>query len=109
MTTLNKITHLYFHLEPKEDVTAESIISLTDLSIDIIFDLLSIDTVNESLLNCLEEINEYMISMGLCMVLVIKGAPSSPKFDPLNIVPTLIEAEDYLQMEQTQRDLGVKL
>ena len=109
MTTLNNKTHLYFNLEPNEDVTAESILSSTDLSIDIIFDLLSIDTVNESLLNCLEEINKHMISLGLCMVLVIKGAPSNTKFEPLNIVPTLIEAEDYLQMEQTQRDLGVKL
>lgn len=107
MTTVNKETYLYFNLEPKEEVTVDSILSSTDLSIDIIFDLLSIDTVNESLLDCLEEINEYIITKGLCMVLVIKDAPLSPKLESMNIVPTLTEAEDYLQMEQIQRDLGV--
>ena len=107
MTTVNKETYLYFNLEPKEEVTLNSILSSTNLSIDIIFDLLSIDTVNESLLDCLEEINEYIITKGLCMVLVLKDAPSSLKLESMNIVPTLTEAEDYLQMEQIQRDLGV--
>lgn len=107
MTRLNKETYLYFNLETKEEVTVDSILSSTDLSIDIIFDLLSIDTVNESLLNCLEEINEYMISKGLCVVLILKDAPFSLKLESMNIAPTLTEAEDYLQMEQIQRDLGV--
>lgn len=106
MTKVNKETYLYFNLEPKEEVTLNSILSSTDLSIDIIFDLLSIDTVNESLLDYLEEINEYIITKGLCMVLVLKDAPSSLKLESMNIVPTLSEAEDYLQMEQIQRDLG---
>ena len=107
MTTVNKETYLYFNLEPKEEVTLNSILSSTDLSIDIIFDLVSIDTVNESLLDYLEEINEYIITKGLCMVLVLKDAPLSLKLESMNIVPSLTEAEDYLQMEQIQRDLGV--
>jgi len=107
MTKVNKETHLYFKFESKEEVIAKSIFSSTDLLIDIIFDLLSIDTVNESLLNCLEEINKYIISKGLCMVLVIKDVRFSPELRSLNVVPTVIEAEDYLQMEQIQRDLEV--
>ena len=107
MTTLNKEYYFYFKLESNEEVTTESILSLTDLSVDIIFDLLSIDDINESLLNCLEEINEYIISKGLCMVLLIKDVPSNLKLESFNILPTLIEAKDYLQIEQIQRDLGV--
>ena len=107
MTTLNKEYYLYFKLESNEEVTTESILSLTDLSLDIIIDLLSIDDINESLLNCLEEINEYIISKGLCMVLLIKDVPSNLKLESFNILPTLIEAKDYLQIEQIQRDLGM--
>ena len=107
MTTLNKEYYLYFKLESNEEVTTESILSLTDLSVDIIFDLLSVDDINESLLNCLEEINEYIISKGLCMVLLIKDVPSNLKLESFNILPTLIEAKDYLQIEQIQRDLGM--
>ena len=107
MTILNKEFYLYFNLESKEEVTTKSILSLTDLSADIIFDLLSIDDFNQSLLNCLEEINEYMISKGLCMVLIIKDVPFNLKLESFNILPTLIEAKDYLQIEQIQRDLGV--
>ena len=107
MTKVNKETHLYFSFESKDEVTAELIFSSTDLSIDIIFDLLSIDTLNESLFNCLEEINKYIISKGLCMVLVLKDVPFSPELRSLNVVPTVTEAEDYLQMDQIQRDLEV--
>ena len=107
MTTLNKEYYFYFKLESNEEVTTESILSLTDLSLDIIIDFLSIDDINESLLNCLEEINEYIISKGLCMVLLIKDVPSNIKPESFNILPTLIEARDYLQIEQIQRDLGV--
>ena len=71
MTTLNKEYYFYFKLEFNEEVTTEWILSLPELSVDIIFDLLSIFYINESLLNCLEEINEYIISKGLCMVLLI--------------------------------------
>ena len=107
MTKLNKETYLYFNLESNEEFNVDSILSSTDFSTDIIFDLLSIDTVNESLLDCLEEINEYIISKGLCVVLILKDAPLSLKLESMNIAPTLTEAEDYLQMEQIQRDLGV--
>ena len=41
------------------------------------------------------------------MVLVLKEVPFSLELRSLNIVPTVIEAEDYLQMEQIQRDLEV--
>mgnify|MGYP001435737667 CR=1 FL=1 len=107
MIRVNKETHLFFNFEPKEELTVESILLSTDLFIDIIIDLRSIDTLNGTLVNSLEEINKYVISKGLCMVLVIKDVPYSPKLESLNIVPSLTEAEDYLQMEQNQRDLGV--
>ena len=107
MTTLNMEYYFYLKLESNEEVTTESILSLTDLSLDIIIDLLSIDDINESLLNCLEEINEYIISKGLCMVLLIKDVPSNIKPESFNILTTLTEARDYLQIEQIQRDLGV--
>ena len=41
------------------------------------------------------------------MVLVLKDGPISPVLRSFNTVPTVIEAEDYLQMEQIQRDLEV--
>ena len=85
MTILNKEFYLYFNIESKEEVTTESILSLSELSADIIFDLLSIDDINESLLYCLEEINEYIISKGLCMVLLIKDVPSNIKPESFNI------------------------
>ena len=107
MIILNKEFYLYFNIESKEEVTTKSILSLTELSADIIFDLFSVVDINKSLLNCLEEINEHMISKGLCMVLLIKDIPSNLKLESFNILPTLIEAKDYLQIEQIQRDLGV--
>lgn len=107
MITINNETYFYYKFESIEEVTIESIFSSKDLSIDIIFDLLSIDTVNESFLVCIEEINKHIISKGLCMVLVYKDTRPTLKLESLNIVPSLIEAEDYLQMEQIQRDLEV--
>jgi hypothetical protein len=105
MITINNETYFYYKFESIEEVSTKSIFSSIDLSI--VFDLLSIDTVNESFLVCIEEINKHMISIGLCMVLVYKDTRSTLKLESLNIVPSIIEAEDYLQMEQIQRDLGV--
>ena len=57
----------------------------------------------------LNKINQKIINAGFCFVIVLKDSVPIISTESLNIVPTLIEAEDYLQMERIQRDLGTSL
>ncbi len=45
-------------------------------------------------------------SNGTSFVIVLKGVDIDEFPETLNIVPTLIEAEDVIEMENIQRDLG---
>ena len=60
-------------------------------------------------MSLLKQINKGHVDKGFCMVILFKETSSIFDFEFLNIVPTLIEAEDYIQIEQIQRDLGASL
>tara|TARA_B100001250_G_C19753444_1_gene768933 strand:+ start:369 stop:692 length:324 start_codon:yes stop_codon:yes gene_type:complete len=107
MRSENKENHLYIKLEKNEDNSfAQNILSL-DFSSDLILDLLSFQIINEFQVFSLNQINQHIISNGFCLVIVLKDSPQISKTESLNIVFTLIEAENYIQMEQIQRDLEI--
>jgi hypothetical protein len=54
------------------------------------------------------KISEEVNAQGFCMVYVMNTNASEIPSESFNIVPTLKEAEDYIQMEQIQRDLGIQ-
>tara|TARA_B100001059_G_C17838363_1_gene589946 strand:- start:6211 stop:6540 length:330 start_codon:yes stop_codon:yes gene_type:complete len=102
-------THLYLKPDNKEKNSFCSVILSSDYSSDILIDLSSLEITDESLVFSLNQINRDIVSKGFCLVIVLKVAPSVSDIEPLNIVPTLIEAVDYIQMEQIQRDLRLSL
>tara|TARA_B100001250_G_C19088015_1_gene481402 strand:- start:134 stop:457 length:324 start_codon:yes stop_codon:yes gene_type:complete len=107
MISEKKETHLYIKLEENEENSfAQNILSL-EFSSDLILDLLSFEIINEFQIFSLNQINQNIISKGFCLVVALKEFPQIPKIESLNIVFTLIEAENYIQMEQIQRDLGI--
>ena len=109
MISEKKATHLYLKLENKVKNSFGSVILSSAYSSDILLDLSSFETTDDSLVFSLNQINQDIVSKVFCLVVVLKEAPSIPDIEPLNIVPTLIEALDYIQMEQIQRDLGLSL
>ena len=109
MISEKKATHLYLKPENKEKNSFGSVILSSGYSSDILLDLSSLETTDDSLVFSLNQINQDIDSKGFCLVVVLKEAPSILDIEPLNIVPTLIEALDYIQMEQIQRDLGLSL
>lgn len=104
-----KDTHLYIKPEYNEKNSFGSQILSSDFSSDIVIDLLSFESTDESLFSYLNQIDKVVVSMGFCMVIVLKETPSISNIESLKIVPTMVEAEDYIQMEQIQRDLGLSL
>ena len=59
------------------------------------------------LLGILLDLNKDQTLKGYCLVVVKSDLNGFSKSDSLIVVPTLSEAEDYIQMEQIQRDLGL--
>ena len=108
MISEKRATHLYLKPDNKEKKSFSSVILSSDFSSDILIDLSSLET-DQSLVFSLNQINQDIVSKGFCLVIVLKEAPSIFDIEPLNIVPTLIEAVDYIQMEQIQRDLKPSL
>tara|TARA_B100001057_G_scaffold109387_1_gene107331 strand:- start:1593 stop:1922 length:330 start_codon:yes stop_codon:yes gene_type:complete len=102
-------THLYLKPDNKEIKSFGSVILSSDYSSDVLIDLSSLEITDQSLVFSLNQINQDIVSKGFCLVIVLKEAPSISDIQPLNIVPTLIEAVDYIQMEQIQRDLKPSL
>ncbi len=109
MISKKKDTYLYLKPQKKEKDAIGLIILSSDHCSDIILDLSSFETSDESLKFSLNQINQDIVSKEFCLVVVLKEALSISDLEPLNIVPTLIEAEDYIQIEQIQRDLGLLL
>ena len=107
MIQKKKENHLYLRLEHNEQESLVSILRPLSFCSDVILDLLSFENLRESILSFLKQINQTIIANGFCLVIVIKESSSISKIESLNIIPTLTEAEDYIQMEQIQRDLGV--
>ena len=59
----------------------------------------------ENILLFLEYADKHQAN-GTSFVLVLKGVNIDDFPEELNIVPTLVEAEDVIEMENIQRDLG---
>ena len=108
MTSNNKDSHLYIKFENTDQTLDIDLLPLK-FSSDLILDLSSLDTMDKAHLSSLNKINQDIINAGFCLVIVLKESLSIISRESLNIVPTLIEAEDYLKMEQIQRDLGNSL
>lgn len=109
MITKNKETHLYLKFDNNQKDAFDSDLLSFNFTSDVILDLSSLETIDKTLVSSLNQINHNIVSVGFCLVVVLKESPSITNIESLNIVPTLIEAEDYLQMEQIQRDLGTSL
>ena len=109
MISKNKETHLYLKFDNNQkDAFDFDLLSFNFIS-DVILDLSSLETINKTLVSFLKQINHNIVSVGFCLVVVLKESPFITNIESLNIVPTLIEAEDYLQMGRIQRDLGTSL
>lgn len=72
---------------------------------DIVLDLNHLKAIKKSLLGILIDLNKDQISKGYCLILVKSDLTDLSKLDSLIVVPTIKEAEDYIQMERIQRDL----
>jgi hypothetical protein len=105
MSIVKKESYLYFEPENLNLEFFDSILQ-APVSNDLIIDLSSFETLQENDLSVLLKVNDKIHSKGFCMVVVLIVVPSFSDVESLNVVPTLIEAEDYIQMEQIQRDLG---
>ena len=108
MTSNNKDSHLYLKFEKNEQILDIDLIPLK-FSSDLILDLSSLETIEKANFSSLNQINQDIINAGFCLVIVLKELLPITYTESLNIVPTLIEAEDYLKMEQIQRELGTSL
>ena len=108
MTLNNKDSHLYLKFE-NADRTLDADLLPLKFSLDLILDLSSLKTIDKAHLSSLNQINHDITNAGFCLVIVSKESLPIISTDSLNIVPSLIEAEDYLKMEQIQRDLGTSL
>ena len=73
---------------------------------DIVLDLNHLKAIKKSLLGILLDLNQDQISKGYCLILVKSDLTDLSKLNSLIVVPTIKEAEDYIQMEKIQRDLG---
>ena len=107
MISEKKENHLYLKSDKNEPESFDSISQSLFVSSDVILDLLSFEVLEDSFLSFLKQINLGIEAKGFCLVIVIKETPSLSDVESLKVIPTLIEAEDYIQMEQIQRDLGV--
>ena len=105
---ISEIKGNYVYLKPdyKEKNSVISLILNSDYLSDIILDLSSIEIIDESFVFSLNQINQFTHSKGFCLVIVLKEALHSADIEYLNIVPTLMEGLDYIQIEQIQRQLG---
>ena len=109
MISKNKETHLYLKFDNNKKDALDSDLLSFNFTSDVILDLSSFETIDKTLVSSLNQINHNIVSVGFCLVVVLKESPSITNIESLNIVPTMIEAEDYLQIEQIQRDLGTSL
>ena len=73
---------------------------------DIVLELNHLNSINNSLLGILLDLDKDQISKGCCLVVVKSNLNDFSDPDSLIAVPTLEDAKDYIQMELIQRDLG---
>ena len=105
---INEIHDTYLYLKPQSDNFSKSDLIISDKNpIDIVLELDHLKEVNNLLLGILLDLNKDQTLKGYCLVVVKSDLNGFSKPDSLIVVPTLLEAEDYIQMEQIQRDLGL--
>jgi len=105
---INQIHDTYLYLKPQSDTFSKSDLGIPDKNpIDIVLELDHLKEVNNLLLGILLDLNKDQTLKGYCLVVVKSDLNGFSKPDSLIVVPTLLEAEDYIQMEQIQRDLGL--
>jgi hypothetical protein len=109
MTLKEKDNHFYCKPEKNSGEIILKKFQQMNVNMDVVIDLSEINTLDKILADSLFSVNEMIRSKGFSLVLVLKSIPNFPNFDSLTAVPTLVEAEDYVQMEQIQRDLGISL
>ena len=109
MILKKKKNHLYLKLERNEPESFGNNSQGLFFTSDLIIDLLAYEVIEPSFMSLLKQINKGHVEKGFCMVILFKETSSIFDFEFLNIVPTLIEAEDYIQIEQIQRDLRASL
>jgi hypothetical protein len=109
MISKKKDTHLYLKPDNSLEDAFDSELLSSNFTSDLIIDLLSFETIDENIESSLHQINQKIATNGFCLVVVLKEIPTIANIALLNIVPTLIEAKDYIQMEHIQRDLGLSL
>ena len=87
--------HTAFTKQNLDKVTNHKIVQLSD----------NLNTTVINLLLFLNVANEHK-SNGTSFVVICNGIDIDEIPDEINVVPTLIEAEDLLEMEAIERDLG---
>ena len=103
---INQTHDTYQYLKPKSDSFSKSDIIIPGKEpIDIILELNHLNRINNSLLGIILDLNKDQISKGFCLVVIKSDIADFFKRDSLIVVPTLVEAKDYIQMEKIQRDL----
>ena len=100
--------HLYFqpeisiHRDLKGFFTEDFVIE-----IDIVIDVLNQTVLNEETISLLNEIHLRIQKAGFCMALIKNNQTDIFNYKNLICMPTLQEAEDYIEMEHIQRDLRI--
>ena len=87
--------HTAFTNESLHKVNGHKIVQLSE----------NLNTTITNLLLFLNVANEHR-NCGISFVIVCKGIDIDDIPEEINVVPTMIEAEDVLEMEAIERDLG---
>ena len=104
---INKTNNTYQYSKPQSDTfTKSDLITHNKKPTDIVVELNHLNAINNSLLGILLDLNEDQISKGFCLVIIKSDLTDFSEQDSLIVVPTLEDADDYIQMEKIQRDLG---
>ena len=71
-----------------------------------VVDLLVFDDINKQNIKQLKSINDSILAENYSLVVLINQLKVDELPEEINTVPTLQEAEDVIQMEMIERDLG---
>lgn len=84
-------------------------LNLTEFENDnLLLNLLSVFDVNTDQVNSLSEVSMHKKENGTSFIVIAKGIEIDDLEDEtLSVVPTLTEAEDTLEMDEIERDLGL--
>ena len=104
---INEIHDTYQYLKPQSDTFSKSdFIPPINNPIDIVLELNHFKAIKNSLLGILSDLSKDQVSKGRCLVVVKSDLTDFFVPNSLIVVPTLKDAEDFIQMERIQRDLG---